>query len=83
MKRTATLLAVLGVFLWAPIVLAGGDACDYNGDGVVDDVDRQALMNAASQQATEGHPLWNPQMDHDGDGVISLVDLSKFLELQQ
>jgi len=82
MKRTATLFAVLGLFLWAPIVIAGGDSCDYNGDGVVDDLDREALMSAAGQQATEGHPLWNPQMDHDGDGVISLADVSAFLDLQ-
>ena len=81
MKRALTLFAVLGMFLAAPISLAG-DVCDYNGDGVVDSADKDALMDAAQHQATPGDPLWNPAMDHDGDGVISLADVSVFLELQ-
>jgi len=79
MKRVATLLAVLGLFVSAPLAIAGGSR-DFNGDGVVDDADLNALQEAASHQATEGDPLWNPLMDQDGDGVISLVDVSQFLQ---
>ena len=79
MKRAAILFAALGLFLAAPLALAG-DPCDYNGDGVVDQTDGQLIQAAAAENSTEGDPLWNPMMDHDGDGVISLADVMYFTQ---
>jgi hypothetical protein len=51
---------------------------DYNNDGVVDDADKGIIWDAMEVQAAEGAPDFPAAADHDGDGVISLVDLSAF-----
>ncbi len=80
MKRAATLFTILGLALAAPAAMAS-DVCDYDGDGAVGDGDREAILAASAVTATEGDPEWNAAMDHDGDGAISLRDVSKFLEV--
>jgi len=69
MKRVATLFAAAGLILAAPLAWAG--ECDFSSDDVT---------GAAAALATEGHPLWNADMDFDGDGVITLVDVSQYAE---
>lgn len=67
MMRVATLIAVAGLLLAAPLAWAG--ECNFSSE---------EIMAAAAALATEESPLWNPGMDFDGDGVITLVDVSQY-----
>jgi len=71
------LLLVLAV-LAAPVAFAGVPG-DYNGDGAVDDADKQIILDA--RNTVEGDEGFVPAADHNGDGVISLVDVSAFAKI--
>ena len=79
LKRLRTLLAITGLCLAAP-VFANDLACDYNGDGVCDGADAGIIR--AAHGTSVGDPGFVPAADHDGDGVISPVDLSRFVALR-
>jgi hypothetical protein len=76
MTRVIWLLATLGLLLAAPMALAAD--CDVNGDGVVDEADKQDLLSALN--SGEGSPAFIADADFDDDGMISLIDLSHFLD---
>ncbi len=80
MRRFCTLLSITGLGLAAP-VFADGSSCDYNGDGSCDRADREIILAAFGTQA--GDPGFLAAADHDGDGIISAVDLSRFVSLQK
>ena len=74
------LLAVSAASLFllvAPAAFAG--AGDYNDDGVVDDADKQIILDA--RNTSPGDPGFVPAADHDGDGVVSLRDVSTFMKI--
>lgn len=70
--------AMLTLLLAGPAALAGAPG-DYNDDGAVDDADKQIIMDA--RNTTDGDAGFVPAADHDGDGVISLVDVSAFSKI--
>ena len=78
MKRLCSTLAVLGLLLSAPAAFANAPG-DYNGDGGGDDADKDIIFAALNTQ--EGDDGFVPAADHDGDGVISLVDVSDFSQI--
>jgi len=51
-----------------------GTACDpdYNNDGDVDDIDYEIFANAFG--SSTGAPNFNPDCDHNGDGVVGAPD---------
>ena len=77
-KRLLATIPVAGLLLAAPAALAAAPG-DYNGDGVVDDADKAIIF--AAQGAAEGDADFVAAADHDGDGVISLVDVSEFSKI--
>ena len=79
MTRVTSFLLALGLIFAAPAALAIEG--DYNGDGVVDQTDQDMLTDA--MMTTEGDPDFLPEADHDGDGVISLRDVGRFLDIRQ
>lgn len=79
MKRLTAGLAVLGLLAAAPAALAAEEG-DYNGDGKVDDADRDMIM--AAMNTTPGDPGWLAAADHDGDGVISMIDVMAFKDIR-
>jgi len=74
----AALLASVAFLLVAPGAFAA-EPGDYNNDGVVDEADKQIILDA--RNTTAGDPGFVPAADHDGDGVISLVDVSAFAKI--
>lgn len=78
MKRGLALTALSMLLLAGPAALAGAPG-DYNNDGAVDDADKQIIMDA--RNTAEGDAGFVAAADHDGDGVISLVDLSAFAKI--
>lgn len=74
MKRLVSILAIAGLLLAAPVAMAGEG--DINGDGSVNDADKTLLFDALN--TTDDGSDEFAAMDLDGDGVISLVDVSKF-----
>ncbi len=79
MRRFCTLLAITGLGLAAP-VLADSSACDYNGDGACDRADEEIIKAAFGTQI--GDPGFVAAADHDGDGIITAVDLGRFVDLR-
>jgi len=77
MLRLLSILCVLGLTLAAPAAFADGSG-DCNGDGVIDAADVDLARDAVG--ATDGDDGFIAAADVDGDGVISLVDLSAILE---
>ena len=77
MKRLGILLAAAVVGLMATTAYAG-DACDINGDGTCNAADEAAIMGAQGTQ--EGDVGFIAAADLDGDGVISLNDVSLYLD---
>jgi len=69
--------AATAFLLAAPSAFAGTG--DYNGDGAVDDADKQIIMDARNTVA--GDAGFVPAADHDGDGVISLIDVFEFAKV--
>ncbi len=47
---------------------------DYNGDGVVDDLDIELIV--AAFNTMEGTDGFDPAFDHDGDGMVLSADIS-------
>lgn len=70
--------ALLAFLLAAPVAFAG-EAGDYNNDGAVDDADKQIILDA--RDTTTADPGFVEAADHDGDGIISLLDVSAFAKL--
>jgi hypothetical protein len=77
MLRSFSILCVLGLALAAPAAFASGSG-DCNGDGAVDAADVELARGAVG--STAGDDAFIAAADIDGDGVISLVDLSAILE---
>ncbi len=78
MKRLVSMFAMAGLLLAAPVAMAGQG--DLNGDGVAGgDADRAIVLEALN--STDDGSDEFAAMDLDGDGVISLVDVSKLAEL--
>lgn len=80
MKRLLSGIATVGLLLCAPAAMAGVEG-DYNADGVVDDLDKDIIFS--SLNTTTDDPEFVPAADHDGDGVISLVDVGHFSKIYQ
>jgi hypothetical protein len=79
MKRLVTLIATIGL-TFAGSAFAADPACDYNGDGACDGADLDVVMGA--QGTVSGDNDYVAVADHDGDGVISLVDAAIFAQLR-
>jgi hypothetical protein len=79
MKRLVSMFAMAGLLLAAPVAMAGEG--DFNGDGSVNDADKAILFEALN--STDDGSDQFAAMDLDGDGVISLVDVSKFAAIPQ
>jgi hypothetical protein len=82
MKRSFAFLVAAGFMLAAPAALAAGETCDFNGDGVCDDADLAIIMDMATKQTHVGDSDFVAAADYDGDGGISLSDVSTFLDLR-
>ena len=78
MKRLLSMFTMAGLLVAAPVALAAAPG-DYNDDGVVDDTDKAIIFDAVGTK--EGDPGFVPAADHDGDGVISLADVSDFSQI--
>ena len=78
LRRLRTLLMLAGLCLAAP-AFAYDPACDYNGDGACDLADADIIR--AAQNTPVGDPGFVAAADHDGDGIISPVDLGRFVAL--
>jgi len=76
MKRFCVVLATAGLFLATPALAAD---CDYDGDGLCDGSDRQIILDAVGSQ--EGDDRYVEAADHDGDGIISMGDVSAHIDL--
>jgi hypothetical protein len=74
-----SLLAVAALMLPASAGLAAEG--DYNDDGAVNDADRKILMSA--MRPREGDEGFVAAADLDGNGVITLADLSLFKQLAE
>lgn len=77
MKRVVTLLAVLGLLLAAPLAFAD-HPCDFDGSGSFDQADKDAILAVQGEEVAPGSTF-----DLDGDGVVSLRDVSICLENSQ
>ena len=71
------LVVAASTFFAAPAAFAGLTG-DYNNDGVVDDTDKQIILDA--RNTSPGDPGFVATADHDGDGVITLRDVSTFMK---
>jgi hypothetical protein len=80
MKRLVTLIATIGLTFAGSAAFAADPACDYNGDGACDGADLDVVMGA--QGTVSGDDGYVAAADHDGDGVISLVDAAIFAQLR-
>lgn len=67
--------------------LAADEACtngdcraDYNGDGTVDDLDRELFQSAFNSEAGDG--VYDAIFDHNGDGLIDGADFAAHVALQ-
>ena len=80
MKRFVTLFATIALALVGSAAFAGDPACDYNGDGECNQADLDILLGA--QGTVSGDDGFVAAADHDGDGVISLVDAAIFAQLR-
>jgi hypothetical protein len=79
MKSVFLFCATFGLLVAAPAALAA--TCDFDGDGKCGDADRGILMSL--QGAASGDANYRADVDLDGDGVISLVDASLFIEMSK
>ncbi len=77
MKRVTLVLAMLGMMLTAPAAFALEG--DYNDDGSVDNADKAIILAALGKSSADDGFV--AAADHDGDGVISLNDVSHFASL--
>lgn len=76
-RATAILIAFCLTVLGAGSAFATEG--DYNGDGSVDAADQQLLLDALGSGPDD--PNYLPAGDHDGDGVITTVDIGYFLDI--
>lgn len=76
MHRLLSILCALAFILAAPAAWAGGSG-DCDGDGDVDRADAELARDAVG--STEGDANFNAEADVDGDGVVSLADLTAIL----
>ncbi len=79
MKRVTLVLAALGMMLTAPAAFAIEG--DYNDDGSVDNADKAIILAALGKNSEDDEFV--AAADHDGDGVISLKDVSHFAGLSK
>ena len=71
MKRVILLLSAAGLLLAAPMALADDHPCDFDGSGAFDQADKDAILAVQNQEVEPGSTY-----DLDGDGIVSLRDVS-------
>lgn len=71
MKRAILLFAAAGLLLAAPMAFADDHPCDFDGSGVYDQADKDAILAVQGEDVAPGSTF-----DLDGDGVVSLRDVS-------
>jgi hypothetical protein len=71
MKRMISLLAAAGLLLAAPLAFADDHPCDFDGNGAFDQADKDAILAVQGEVVVPGSDF-----DLDGDGVVSLRDVS-------
>jgi len=76
MLRLLSILCVLAFVLAAPAAWADGSG-DCDGDGDIDGADVELARSAVG--TTAGDDAFNAAADVDGDGVVSLADLTAIL----
>lgn len=76
MLRKLSIFCVLTALVAAPAAWAGGSG-DCNGDGNVDRADAAIAKDAVG--TVSGDSGFIPEADVDGDGVITVADLTAIL----
>jgi len=78
MKRVTLLLSAIGLLWAAPVALADDHPCDFDGNGTFDQSDKDAIIAVQGEEVPPGSTF-----DLDGDGIISLRDMSICLQSSQ
>ena len=71
MYRMTLLLVTAGLLIAAPSAFADDHPCDFDGSGAFDQSDKDAILAVQGEVVAPGSTF-----DLDGDGVVSLRDVS-------